>query len=67
MLRLPKFRYHAPKTLEEALSLLARYNGRAKVVAGGTDLFPSLKRGDVSVKHLISIRRIEKLQGIECL
>jgi carbon-monoxide dehydrogenase medium subunit len=30
--------YHLPTSLQEALDLLARYNGRARVVAGGTDL-----------------------------
>lgn len=66
MLRLPKFRYHNPNTLEEAVSLLGRFSGKAKIVAGGTDLFPSLKRREVSLQHVISIRGIEDLKRIEC-
>src|SRR3989442_1692673 len=31
----PKFDYHAPATVEEALALLMRYRGEAKVLAGG--------------------------------
>ena len=31
--------YHVPLTVEEALDLLARYQGRARVVGGGTDYF----------------------------
>jgi len=65
MLRLPKFRYHTPETLEEALSLLLRFKRGASLVAGGTDLFPRLKRREISAKHVISIRRIETLRRIE--
>ena len=38
--RLPKFGYLAPKTIDEALSLLWQYKAKAKVIAGGTDLVP---------------------------
>lgn len=42
---MPKFwdDYHLPATLDDALELLARYDGRARVVGGGTDLFLDLK------------------------
>jgi carbon-monoxide dehydrogenase medium subunit len=42
---MPKFwdEYHLPTTLDDALALLARYDGRARVVGGGTDLFLDLK------------------------
>ena len=39
------FAYHKPKDLAEALSLLARYQGRAQLLAGGTDLIVWLKEG----------------------
>ncbi|MGE5140831.1 MAG: FAD binding domain-containing protein, partial [Rudaea sp.] len=35
--------YHLPATLDEGLDLLARYNGRARVIAGGTDLLIDLQ------------------------
>ena len=38
----PKFDYHAPKSVDEALALLARYGGDAKVLAGGQSLMPLL-------------------------
>jgi CO/xanthine dehydrogenase FAD-binding subunit len=42
--KLPKFEYLAPKTIGEALSLLSQHQGRAKLIAGGTDIIPKLKR-----------------------
>ena len=38
----PKFDYHAPASVEEAIALLARYGGEAKVLAGGQSLMPLL-------------------------
>ncbi len=38
----PRFEYHAPTTVEEALALLARYGGEAKLLAGGQSLMPLL-------------------------
>ena len=42
--RMPKFEYLAPKTLEEALSLLSKYGEKARVLAGGTDLLILMKQ-----------------------
>jgi CO/xanthine dehydrogenase FAD-binding subunit len=36
--------YHRPESVEEALALLARYRGRARVVAGGTDLLLEMQQ-----------------------
>jgi len=65
MLRLPKFRYHTPETLEEVLALLVRFKGDARLVAGGTDLLPRLKRNEIAPKQVISLGRIEGLRSIE--
>lgn len=35
--RLPEFQYRAPKTIDEALSLLSQYKEKARLIAGGTD------------------------------
>ena len=40
---LPSFQLLRPKTLDEATALMAKYDGQVKVVAGGTDLLPSMK------------------------
>ena len=42
MMRLPTFRYYAPKTPEEVVSVLK--GPAVQVVAGGTDLYPNMKR-----------------------
>jgi carbon-monoxide dehydrogenase medium subunit len=64
--RLPKFNYLAPTTLDEALSLLSEYRGRAKVIAGGTDLVPKLKRREIRApEHVIDLKGIPGLDEIK--
>jgi len=41
--RLPRFEYHAPATIAEALKLMTRYGSKASVLAGGTDLLVAMK------------------------
>ena len=62
--RLPKFEYHAPTSLSKALDLLEKYDGKAKVLAGGTDLLVSMKKREILPEHLISLKGITKLKGI---
>ncbi len=64
MLPLPVFDYHRPRTLAEAVALLATLGDRARVLAGGTDLLPNMKHGLVEPDHLVSIGRIEELRGL---
>jgi 4-hydroxybenzoyl-CoA reductase subunit beta len=64
MLRLPPFRYLAPRSLEEAVQLLAQEGDQAMIVAGGTDLYPNMKRRQFTPAVLVSLRRIESLQQI---
>ena len=65
MLRLPAFQYHRPRTLAEALSVRAEHGDGAIYVAGGTDLVPNLKHGLFEPEHLISLRAVAELKGIE--
>ena len=45
MMRLPKFRYYAPRTVREAVAIQRGCGARERVfVAGGTDLYPNMKR-----------------------
>ena len=55
MLRLPRFKYLRPKTAREAAQMAADLGPRAMFVAGGTDLFPKLKRRQFEVETLIGL------------
>jgi carbon-monoxide dehydrogenase medium subunit len=61
----PRFEYHAPRTVEEALGLLGRYGGDAKVLAGGQSLVPLLNFRLVRPAALVDLNRIPALAGIE--
>jgi len=64
--KLPKFNYLAPKTIDEALSSLSQYKGRAKVIAGGTDVLPKLKRRETKApEYIIDLKGIRDLDYIE--
>ncbi|MDR7554117.1 MAG: FAD binding domain-containing protein [Armatimonadota bacterium] len=64
MMRLPPFVYLAPRELDEAVRLLADHGPEAMPVAGGTDLFPNMKRRQVEPKVLVGLRGLRELQGI---
>jgi 4-hydroxybenzoyl-CoA reductase subunit beta len=55
MLRLPRFKYLRPKTASEAARMAADLGPRAMFVAGGTDLFPKLKRRQFEIDTLIGL------------
>jgi aerobic carbon-monoxide dehydrogenase medium subunit len=61
---LPKFDYHEPSTLEEALQLLSELGGNAKVLAGGTDLLVRMKQKIDKPSHIISIARVPGLDAV---
>ncbi len=64
MLRLPEFGYIRPRTLKEATKVLADLGPEAMVVAGGTDVYPKMKRGQFTPRHLVSLRALRELKGI---
>jgi len=64
MMRLPPFRYAAPGTAEDAARLLADYGPLAMAVAGGTDLFPNMKRGQFTPKVLVALRNVQEASGL---
>jgi carbon-monoxide dehydrogenase medium subunit len=63
--RLPRFEYHAPSSLSGALELLTRWGDRARVFAGGTDLLVSMKKRELMPEHLINLKGIAELKGID--
>ena len=64
MLRLPPFQYRAPRSLDEAAQMLSQEGERAMLVAGGTDLFPNMKRRQFTPPVLIGLRAIPTLKSI---
>lgn len=74
MLRLPPFRYLAPRTIDEALSMLvgaqfiapntSNASASPMLVAGGTDLYPNMKRRQFTPPVLIGLRAISALKSI---
>ena len=56
------FEYCEPHTIQEAVSLLATYQGKARVIAGGTDLLVWMKMGRAQPEFVINISRIPALR-----
>lgn len=64
MLRLPPFEYLSPRTLDDAARLFADHAPEAMYVAGGTDLFPNMKRRQMEPKFLIGLGQLTELRGL---
>ena len=62
--RLPKFDYHTPASIAEALDLATKYGGSGRFIAGGTDLLLAMKKREAAPEHLISLGGITGLKGI---
>jgi len=62
--RRPKFEYIEAKTVEEACSLLSQYAGRVKLMAGGTDLLVSMRKGKITPFHVVNIKTIPNMDYI---
>jgi len=61
-----EFEYLAPKTLDEAISLLDNHKDKgARILAGGTDLLVKMKTIDLKTDYLISIKNIPELNFID--
>ncbi|MGW0178896.1 FAD binding domain-containing protein [Nocardia sp. NPDC003345] len=59
------FDYHAPGTAAEAVALLAELGEEAKILAGGQSLVPMLALRLAVFDHLVDLRRLDDLRGIE--
>ena len=64
MLRLPPFEYHAPSNIAEAVALKAELGDSAMYSAGGTDLFPNMKRRQFTPQNLIGLTDLQELRTI---
>ncbi|HEX6623831.1 MAG TPA: FAD binding domain-containing protein [Pyrinomonadaceae bacterium] len=64
-MRLPKFTYHVPRTIGEAVRMMGEAGPSGQFVAGGTDLYPNMKRRQQTPRTVISVGRLKELQRIE--
>jgi len=53
-----------PKTIDEALALLKEYKGKARLIAGGTDLIVDIRKKEFDFEVLVDIEKIKKLRLI---
>jgi 4-hydroxybenzoyl-CoA reductase subunit beta len=64
MMRLPKFEYRTPQNIAEAVKIMADVGPEGQFVAGGTDLYPNMKRRQQTPKTVISVMRLSELNQI---
>ncbi len=64
MMRLPKFDYRVPREIVEAVKIMAGSGPEGQFVAGGTDLYPNMKRRQQTPKTVISVMRVPELNQI---
>jgi len=64
MMRLPKFEYRTPRTIAEAVKIIGDTGPDAQFVAGGTDLYPNMKRRQQTPATVISVMRLPELNQI---
>ncbi|HYO62200.1 MAG TPA: xanthine dehydrogenase family protein subunit M [Pyrinomonadaceae bacterium] len=64
MMRLPKFTYRVPLTVGEAARMMADAGPGGQFVAGGTDLYPNMKRRQQTPRVVISVGRLRELREV---
>jgi 4-hydroxybenzoyl-CoA reductase subunit beta len=63
-LSLPQFRLLRPRAIDEAVAYLAKYSGNVRVLAGGTDLIPSMRQKLFEPEYVLDLRGLAELRGI---
>ncbi|HEY9283139.1 MAG TPA: FAD binding domain-containing protein [Pyrinomonadaceae bacterium] len=64
-MRLPKFAYHVPRTVGDAVRMMGDAGPEGRFVAGGTDLYPNMKRRQQTPRVVISVTRLAELGRVE--
>ena len=62
---LSDFELHRPTTVEDAVRLRGELGDSATFYAGGTELLLAMKMGVLDYEHLVDVKRIESLRGID--
>ena len=57
-------KYLRPQSVAEAIGLLEKHRGEAKIIAGGTDVILQIRKGEIEPKVLVDITRIPGLNEI---
>jgi len=60
-----KFEYHAPASVGEALAILERYDGEARLLAGGQSLVPMMNFRLAQPRAIVDLNRIPELAFVE--
>jgi 4-hydroxybenzoyl-CoA reductase subunit beta len=64
-MRLPKFEYLEPNSIDEVLKVLSETKGDATILAGGTDILPSMKRKSVKPKYVVGLKKLSDTRYIK--
>src|SRR5829696_2231085 len=64
MMRLPKFTYRVPEDIADAVKMIADAGREGMFVAGGTDLYPNMKRRQQTPGTVISVTRLRELREV---
>ena len=59
------FEYFEPTTIGEAKQLLFNYGEKARILAGGIDLIPRMRKGEIQTEYVVNIQRAPGLEYIE--
>ena len=62
---LPEFKLLRPRAIEESVRLLSEHAGNLRVLAGGTDLIPSMRQQLFEPEYVLDLRRITTMRGIK--
>ncbi|MFG0333227.1 MAG: FAD binding domain-containing protein, partial [Maioricimonas sp. JB049] len=58
------FEYEAPDSLERAIAILSEMNGRARPLAGGTDLIDHVRTGRLAPELIVDVKKIPELNSL---
>ena len=61
---LPQFKLLRPGTIQDAVGYLAKYAGNIRILAGGTDLIPSMQQKLFEPDYVLDLRHVTELKGI---
>ena len=64
---LPSFKLLRPRSIEDAIGYLSKYAPDIQIIAGGTDLLPSMKQRLFTPKYLLDIRGLDELKTIRSI